>query len=111
MISYEAIEATDTNGNLVVCSNLPTARAYQSGRLPTSNPSKSISFTYQCKAFVSPSGQYYIEVDGAKVGETPLRIDVANAKTARHYVRNGVETGLVVDAYTAQVIRLRNLNQ
>ena len=39
--------------------------------------------TVPCEAFVSPRGQYYVVALGA-------RIDVANASTARYYVKNGV---------------------
>ena len=39
--------------------------------------------TVPCEAFVSPRGQYYVIALGA-------RIDVANASTARYYVKNGV---------------------
>ena len=80
---------------VVACANLASARAYASGRLPEKVEDET-TFTYSCKAFVSPTGQYYVE---ALAGSQNVRIDVANAQTARYYVRNGIDTELVNDAF------------
>ena len=80
---------------IVACANLASARAYASGRLPEKVEDET-TFTYSCKAFVSPTGQYYVE---ALAGSQNVRIDVANAQTARYYVRNGIDTELVNDAF------------
>ena len=85
----------DDREEIVACSNLATARAYADGRAPNKE-SQQTTFTYACKAFVSPTGQYYVE---ALTGSHNVRVDVANAKTARHYVRNGIDTELVNDAF------------
>ena len=90
MISYEAISTTDTNGNTVICSNLQSALAYRSGRLPEKNDVTEAP-TVSVKAFVSPSGQYYV-MHGNQ------RMDVANAQTARHYVKNGVPLSVMLSA-------------
>ena len=67
---------------LIGCHNLSSALAYASGRLPnkvSEKPATTVSVT----AYVSPTGQYYV-MHGNQ------RMDVANAATARHYVKNGV---------------------
>ena len=90
MISYEAISTTDTNGNTVICANLQSALAYRSGRLPEKNDAIEVS-TVSVTAFVSPSGQYYV-MHGNQ------RMDVANAQTARYYVKNGVPVSTMLAA-------------
>ena len=90
MISYEAIKTTDTNGNTVICANLQSARAYRQGRLPENNTTDNGS-TVSVTAFVSPTGQYYV-MHGNQ------RMDVANASTARHYVKNGVPVSTMLAA-------------
>ena len=67
---------------VVDCHNLASARAIAEGRAPSkveAQPQR----TLKVKAFVSPTGQYYV-MHGNQ------RMDVANAQTARHYVKNGV---------------------
>ena len=80
---------------VVPCHNLSSARAIAEDRAPNKE-SKQATLTYSCKAFVSPAGQYYVE---ALAGSQNVRIDVANAQTARHYVRNGIDTEIVNDAF------------
>ena len=53
--------------------------------------------TIPVKAFVSPSGQYYV------VTVSGVRIDCHNAATARYYVKNGVDAGLAVDEILASL--------
>ena len=86
---------------LVRCHNLASARAYASGRLPE-KVDEPTSYTYNCKAFVSPSGQYYVNIFA---GSQVVRMDVANAGTARHYVRNGVDSDLACEAYLSELSR------
>ena len=82
---------------VVDCHNLASARAIAEGRAP-SRSAEPFQRTLKVKAFVSPSGQYYV-MHGNQ------RMDVANAQTARHYARNGVSCDLATTAYLA------NLNQ
>jgi hypothetical protein len=77
--------------SIVGCHNLSSARAYASGRLPNKVTTKQ-PVTVKVQAFVSPSGQYYV-MHGNQ------RMDVANASTARHYVKHGVDTSLATSAY------------
>jgi len=81
--------------SLVGCYNLSSARAYASGRVPE-KVAKPTSYTYNCKAFVSPLGQFYVNIHA---GSQVVRMDVANAQTALHYVRNGVDTALACSIY------------
>jgi len=76
--------------SLVGCYNLSSARAYASGRLPNKVTEKPVT-TVSVQAFVSPTGQYYV-MHGNQ------RMDVANAQTARHYVKNGVAVSTMVAA-------------
>ena len=92
---------------LVRCHNLASARAIAEGRAPNKEAA-SASFSYPCKAFVSPTGQYYVEVE-LKTNQnngsfllTNVRVDVANRSTALHYVRNGIDTALVGAAFITQ---------
>ena len=76
---------------------LTSARAYASGRLPnkvTNDDATTVSVT----AYVSPTGQYYV-MHGNQ------RMDVANASTARHYVKHGVAISTMLSA------SLSSLNQ
>lgn len=95
MISYDAIKTTDTNGNTVTCSNLQSALAYRSGRVPEKNNVAEVS-TVSVRAFVSPTGQYYV-MHGNQ------RMDVANAQTARYYVKNGVPVSTMINASLQQL--------
>jgi len=63
---------------------------------PPSAPAKET--TVPCEAFVSPRGQYYVVALGA-------RIDVANASTARYYVKHGVTIGQAIRATTKELSR------
>lgn len=83
---------------IVACHNLASARAIAEGRAPSKNTKAPKSSTVSVKAYVSPTGQYYV-MHGNQ------RMDVANAQTARHYVRNGVDIGLMLSA------SLSSLNQ
>ena len=83
---------------VVDCANLASARAIAEGRAPSKNTKAPKSSTVSVKAYVSPTGQYYV-MHGNQ------RMDVANAQTARYYVRNGVDIGLMLSA------SLSSLNQ
>ena len=87
---------------VVDCHNLASARAIAEGRAPSLDTDTNGSFTYNAVPFVSPSGQYYVEIHA---GSQVVRMDVANAQTARHYAKNGVGCELAHSAYIA------NLNQ
>ena len=84
---------------VVDCHNLASARAIAEGRAP-SKDTKQATFTYQAVPFVSPTGQYYVEIH---CGQQVVRMDVANAQTARHYARNGVSCELATTAYIANL--------
>ena len=86
---------------VVDCHNLASARAIAEGRAPC-KVDEPTTYTYNCKAFVAPSGQFYVEIFA---GSQIVRMDVANAQTALHYVKNGVDTELACEAY------LSNLSQ
>jgi len=90
MVSYTSIQTTDTNGQTVICSNLQSARAYRSGRVPMKNL-QPVETRVNVNAFVSPSGQYYVQHGNQ-------RMDVANAQTARHYAKNGVAISVMLAA-------------
>ena len=83
---------------VVDCANLASARAIAEGRAPSLN--EETTFTYKAVPFVSPTGQYYVEIHA---GSQVVRMDVANAQTARHYARNGVPCELATDAYIANL--------
>ena len=83
---------------VVDCANLASARAIAEGRAPSLN--EETTFTYKAVPFVSPTGQYYVEIHA---GSQVVRMDVANASTARHYARNGVPCELATDAYIAHI--------
>lgn len=84
---------------VVDCHNLASARAIAEGRAP-SGPTDVTTFTYKAVPFVSPTGQYYVEIHA---GSQVVRMDVANASTARHYARNGVPCEVATDAYIAHI--------
>ena len=96
--TYWAVRPDRTE--VVACANIASARAIAEGRAP--NKIDEGSFTYKAVPFVSPTGQYYVEIHA---GSQVVRMDVANAQTARHYGRNGVDTRTATNAY------LENLNQ
>tara|TARA_A100001201_G_scaffold34255_1_gene36531 strand:+ start:926 stop:1315 length:390 start_codon:yes stop_codon:yes gene_type:complete len=85
---------------IVRCANMASARAIAEGRAP--NKVEETTYTYKAVPFVSPTGQYYVEIHA---GSQVVRMDVANAQTARYYARNGVSCDLATTAYLA------NLNQ
>ena len=68
--------------SLIGCHNRASAVAYATGKVPSRIDVQPIA-TVSCTAFVSPSGQYYVQ-------HGDQRIDVANIATARYYVRHGV---------------------
>ena len=82
---------------VVPCHNLASAVAIAQGRAP-SKDTKQAPFTYKAVPFVSPTGQYYVEIHA---GMQKVRMDVANAQTARHYARNGVACDRATTAYLA----------
>ena len=75
---------------LVRCHNMSSARAIAEGRAPALTIEPPVT-TVSVKAFISPTGQYYVQHGNQ-------RMDVANASTARHYVKNGVPVGLMLAA-------------
>ena len=79
--------------------NLASARAIAEGRAPSMD-TKQATFTYKAVPFVSPTGQYYVEIHA---GSQVVRMDVANASTARHYARNGVPCELATTAYISNL--------
>ena len=85
---------------VVDCHNLASARAIAEGRAPSLDTNTNGSFTYKAVPFVSPTGQYYVEIHA---GMQKVRMDVANAQTARHYARNGVACELATAAYIANL--------
>ena len=75
---------------IVGCHNQASARAYASGRLPSYTTPSDISMV-KVQAFVSPSGQFYVQHGNQ-------RMDVANVGTARHYVKHGVPVSVMLSA-------------
>ena len=86
---------------VVDCHNYQSAVAIAEGRAPCKVDAPA-SFTYKCKAFVSPSGQFYVEIHA---GMQKVRMDVANAQTARYYVKNGVDTDIACSTYLSELSR------
>ena len=82
---------------VVQCHNLASARAYASGRLPNKVAPDDVT-TVSVTAFVSPTGQYYVQHGNQ-------RMDVANAQTARYYSKHGVAISTMLSA------SLSSLNQ
>ena len=95
--TYRAVR--HDRSEVVDCHNLASARAIAEGRAPSKN-TKQATFTYKAVPFVSPTGQYYVELHA---GSQVVRMDVANAQTARHYARNGVACELATTAYIANL--------
>jgi hypothetical protein len=93
---------TPDRSQVIPCHNASSARVYAEGRAPAGPVENNGSFTYNAVPFVSPTGQYYVEIHA---GSQVVRMDVANAQTARHYGRNGVDTRTTTNAY------LENLNR
>ena len=85
---------------VVACANLASARAIAEGRAP--NKVDETTYTYKAVPFVSPTGQYYVEIHA---GSQVVRMDVANAQTARYYAKNGVGCDLATTAYVAHLRR------
>ena len=81
---------TSDRSAIVGCHNLASARAYSTGRLPNKVETRN-EVTVSVTAYVSPTGQYYV-MHGNQ------RMDVANASTARYYVKNGVAVSTMVAA-------------
>ncbi len=81
---------TSDRQSIVGCHNLSSALAYSTGRLPNKVSEKPAT-TVSVQAFVSPTGQYYV-MHGNQ------RMDVANASTARHYVKHGVAVSTMIAA-------------
>ena len=94
----------------VKCHNKASAVAYATGRLPELKDDGG-SLTYPCKAFVSPTNQYYVEFElkteqhNGSFLLTTVRIDDANRASALHYVRNGIDTTIVAASF------LKSFNQ
>ena len=81
--------------SLVGCYNRSSAIAYFTGRLPNKVETE-IETTVSVQAFVSPSGQYYVQHGNQ-------RLDVANVQTARYYLKNGVPVSVLLSASLAQL--------
>ena len=81
---------TSDRSSIVGCYNLSSARAYATGRLPNKVTIKQPT-TVNVQAFVSPTGQYYVQHGNQ-------RMDVANAATARHYVKHGVAISVLLSS-------------
>ena len=78
---------------LVRCHNMSSARAIAEGRAP-SRSAEPVQTRVNVTAFVSPTGQYYVQHGNQ-------RMDVANAQTARYYVKNGVDVNTLLTAALA----------
>ena len=89
------VALTPCRTQLVGCHNHSSAVAYATGRLPAKDNAQQ-PVTVSVTAFVSPTGQYYV-MHGNQ------RMDVANASTARHYVRNGVPVTTMIAASLEQL--------
>ncbi len=89
---------TPCRSQIVGCHNLSSARAYATGRLPNKVDEKPVT-TVSVTAFVSPTGQYYVMHGN-------VRLDVANAQTARYYVRNGVAVATLGEVVAQQLLSI-----
>ena len=103
--SYTYIEPNFTalrpcRTEIVGCHNLASARAIAEGRAPSLNTAVNGTISYNAEPFVSPSGQYYVEIH---CGSQRVRMDVANVQTARYYAKNGVDTSIAHAAYFASL--------
>ena len=94
-VSPNFIALSSDRQSVVRCHNLASAVAYSTGRLPNKVETETET-TVSVQAFVSPTGQYYVQHGNQ-------RMDVANASTARHYVRNGVAVSVLLSASLAQL--------
>ena len=95
------LAVTPDRKTVVGCHNLASARSYASGRVPEKSEERT-SYTYNCEAFVSPLGQFYVNIFA---GSQVVRMDVANAGTARHYAKHGVDCGIACEAYLSELSR------
>ncbi len=93
-ISPNFIAVTPDRSAVVPCHNLASARAYATGRLPEKVATQP-EVRLNVQAFVSPSGQYYVQHGNQ-------RLDVANVQTARYYVKNGVPVATLLEAWQEQ---------
>jgi len=75
---------------IVGCHNLASALAIAEGRAPN-KVAPDAETTVKVQAFVSPTGQYYVQHGNQ-------RMNVANASTARYYVKNGVAVSTMLAA-------------
>jgi len=89
--TYRAVR--HDRSEVVDCHNLASARAIAEGRAP-SRSVEPVQTRVNVTAFVSPSGQYYVQHGNQ-------RMDVANAQTARYYVKNGVDVNTLLTACLA----------
>ena len=89
--TFRAVRAD--RSEVVDCHNLASARAIAEGRAP-SRTDEPVQTRVNVTAFVSPTGQYYV-MHGNQ------RMDVANAQTARYYVKNGVDVNTLLTASLA----------
>ena len=80
---------------VVECHNYQSALAIAEGRAPC-KVIEEASFTYPATPYQAPSGQFYVMIH---TSSRDIRMDVANAGTARYYAKNGVDTGLAGSAY------------
>ena len=84
------------NGERVPCANLATARhVVATANRPVIPEAQFDQVTLACTAFVSPSGQYYVVVP---CGRLDVRVDCANAHTARAWQRDGVSVASFQEA-------------
>jgi len=91
---------TPCRTQIIGCHNLSSARAYATGRAPSLTIETSNERPYDADAFVAPSGQFYVMI---KAGMQRVRMDVANAATARHYANNGVSAVITREAYVSNL--------
>ena len=89
-ISPNFFALTPDRSQIVHCHNASSALTYSRGLAPNKEPA-SPRRTLKVRAYVSPTGQYYV-MHGNQ------RMDVANASTARHYVKNGVAVETMLEA-------------
>ena len=80
---------------VVECHNYQSALAIAEGRAPC-KVTEEASFTYPATPYQAPSGQFYVMIH---TSSRDIRMDVANAGTARYYAKNGVDTGLAGSTY------------
>ena len=99
--SFYCYRNGDFTDEVVRCHNASTARAIRDGRAPCKEVQVT-NHTVEAIAFVSPSGQYYVECENPFIRTSnPIRVDVANVHTARRYVRDGVGFGTLLEVFQA----------